>query len=59
MRNPLGFALAMIFGAQTASGDAIVRTQAMFATTIAEYFIEHAVTLIWQGRRSPTACRCF
>jgi len=32
--------LAMLFWAHSASGDAIMRTQAMSATTIAEYYIE-------------------
>jgi hypothetical protein len=36
----LQIALAMILGAPPASGDAIMRTQAMSATTIAEYFVE-------------------
>jgi hypothetical protein len=34
------YALAIVSWTQPVSGDAIVRTQAMFASTIAEYFVE-------------------
>jgi hypothetical protein len=40
VRAALRFMLAMTLWTHSASGDAIMRTQAMTATTIAEYFVE-------------------
>ena len=44
-RKAVGLALACLLGAATAQADAIVRSQAMRASTIAEYFIEDVIPL--------------